>query len=78
MGLGYCPGKACVASDFRLKNKSNYFKVMIHELGHTAGLPHCSVKTCYMRDAQGGDPTGEEKAFWDKCSIHLQKAGWKV
>ena len=26
MGLGYRPGKACVASDFRVKVKSNFFK----------------------------------------------------
>lgn len=55
MGLGFRPGNSCVASKFRL-NKSNaneqFFKIDIHELGHTQGLPHCPEKTCFMRDAE--------------------------
>lgn len=78
MGLGYCPGNACVVSSFRLKNKSCFYKVVIHELGHTAGLPHCPVKSCFMRDAKGGDPTAEEKEFCTSCRSFLQKKGWKV
>lgn len=76
MGLGYQPGNACVASSFRLKNKSSLWKVAIHELGHTTGLPHCSVKTCFMRDAEGGNPTNEETGFCSACRLHLLKAGW--
>jgi len=78
MGLGYCPGKACVVSSYRLKNKVNFYKLVIHELGHNMGLQHCPVPTCYMRDAKGGDPTGEEKAFCKKCAACLQKKGWKL
>jgi archaemetzincin len=78
MGLGYCPGKACIVSSHRLKNKQNFYKVVIHELGHNMGLQHCSDTTCYMRDAKGGDPTGEEKAFCKKCATYLQKKGWKI
>lgn len=78
MGLGFQPGKACVASNMRLRNKANFFKVVIHELGHTAGLPHCPVKTCFMRDAEGGDPTGEEKEFCNQCKAFLTGKGWKL
>lgn len=81
MGLGCCPGKACVASSFRLgkdSKKSQLFKVSIHELGHTMGLPHCPEKTCYMRDAEGGNPTGEEHEFCNKCKTYLQDKGWKL
>lgn len=78
MGLGYCPGKACVVSSHRLKNKANFYKLVIHELGHNMGLQHCPVSTCYMRDAKGSDPTGEEKAFCEKCAAYLQKKGWKL
>lgn len=53
MGLGFSPGSACVASNFRVKNNGQFAKVAIHELGHTQGLPHCPVKTCLMRDAEG-------------------------
>lgn len=76
MGLGYQPGNACVASDFRLRDKNSIFKVAIHELGHTTGLPHCSQKTCYMRDADGGNPTAEETGFCASCKKHLLLKGW--
>jgi archaemetzincin len=76
MGLAYRPGNAGVASSYRLKNKSAFWKIVIHELGHTAGLPHCPVKTCFMRDAEGGDHTGEEKEFCSKCKKVLVKNGW--
>ncbi len=78
MGLGYQPGKACVSSDSRMKNKSAFWKVVIHELGHTTGLPHCTVKTCFMRDAEGGNPTDEEKEFCPSCKNELLKSGWKL
>ncbi len=74
MGLGYCPGKSCVASSFRLTKKNKLmqlFKVSIHEFGHTQGLPHCAVKSCYMRDAEGKNPTNEETAFCSKCKTFL-------
>lgn len=80
MGLGYRPGNACVASTFRLsaKNKNEQlFKVCIHELGHTFGLDHCPEKTCYMRNAEGGNPTDEEKGFCTSCKTYLIKKGWK-
>lgn len=80
MGLGFCPGKACVVSTFRLTKSdllSQLFKVSIHELGHTQGLDHCPVKTCFMRDAEGKNPTGEEKEFCPKCKAFLVAKGWK-
>ena len=78
MGLGFCPGRAAVASSFRLKNKQSFWKVAIHELGHTAGLPHCPTPSCLMRDAKGGDPTAEEKAFCNKCKTVLIRQGWRL
>ena len=57
MGLAYCPGNSCVVSDFRLKTKNKalhiarFKKVIIHELGHNFGLPHCPDKKCVMTDA---------------------------
>ena len=80
MGLGFCPGNACVVSTFRLKKddlSDQLFKVSIHELGHTQGLDHCPVKTCFMRDAEGGNPTNEEKEFCTKCRSWLEAKGWK-
>lgn len=81
MGLGYCPGKSCIASTFRLKGhnkQEKLFKVAIHELGHTQGLEHCSVKSCLMRDAEGKDHLNELREFCPKCKGVLLKAGWEL
>ncbi|MCP9753084.1 matrixin family metalloprotease [Ferruginibacter sp. HRS2-29] len=78
MGLGFRPGKACVASTFRVsktKQGDQLFKVSIHELGHTQGLPHCPVKHCFMRNAEGGNPTDEETGFCNDCKNFLIKRG---
>ncbi|HTN16086.1 MAG TPA: matrixin family metalloprotease [Chitinophagaceae bacterium] len=78
MGLGYCPGNACVASDFRLSEKDKLiqlFKVSVHELGHTQGLPHCPVPTCFMRDAKGKNHTDEETDFCPTCKAVLVRKG---
>lgn len=81
MGLGYCPGNACIVSSFRL-SKSNkteqFYKVALHELGHTQGLPHCEKKTCLMRDAEGGNPLNEEKDFCSYCKAYLKSKNWKL
>ena len=79
MGLGFCPGVACVASSFRLSKNERLmqlFKVSIHELGHTQGLPHCAVKYCFMRDAEGRNPTNDEKDFCPACKTFLKQKGW--
>lgn len=81
MGLGYHPGKSCVVSDFRLSkgNKNTqFYKVVLHELGHTEGLPHCPTKTCLMRDAEDKNPIDEEKGFCLKCKNYLIGKGWKL
>jgi archaemetzincin len=56
-GLGYCPGKASVLSDYRLwtTDESKYRHrlriVLLHEVGHNLGLPHCPNPHCIMNDA---------------------------
>ena len=81
MGLGYRPGKSCVVSDFRLNNKNKneqFYKVVLHELGHTEGLPHCPKKTCLMRDAEGKNHLDEETKFCESCQNYLIENGWKI
>lgn len=81
MGLGYRPGKACLISTFRLHKsnmKQQFFKVVLHEIGHTLNLPHCENKTCLMRDAEGGNPLDSEKDFCFKCKKKLVARGMKL
>jgi archaemetzincin len=80
MGLGYHPGRACIVSDFRLSKKNKkeqFYKVVLHELGHTEGLPHCKIKTCLMRDAEGGNPIDDETDFCKNCHNFLKSKNWK-
>lgn len=81
MGLGYHPGKSCVVSDYRLRKQNKneqFYKVVLHELGHTEGLPHCPTKTCLMRDAEGKNHIDEETDFCLKCKNYLIGKGWKL
>jgi archaemetzincin len=81
MGLGYCPGKSCIASTYRLKGNNQLeklFKVAIHELGHTQGLKHCPVKTCLMADAEGKDRLNEKNGFCVICKSILIQSGWEL
>ena len=81
MGLGYCPGNACVISTYRLSKAdldSQFYKVVMHELGHTLGLPHCKDTTCFMRDAEGGNHLNNEKGFCPACRRFLLSRGWNT
>ncbi len=81
MGLGFQPGNACVASTFRLSKsnlKEQFFKIAIHELGHTRGLPHCPDTTCIMTDANGKNNTENEKGFCKKCKAVMESKGFKL
>lgn len=81
MGLGYQPRQACVVSTYRLsKNnlKEQYFKVAIHELGHTQGLNHCANISCLMTDAKGKNTTDKENGFCERCKAFLKKKGFRL
>ncbi|WP_139921228.1 zinc-dependent metalloprotease family protein [Hymenobacter sp. DG01] len=81
LGLGYQPGRAAVASSFRLRQRqlpTQFYKVVLHEIGHTQGLPHCPAPTCFMRDAEGGNPTDKETGFCSRCAKQLRQRGWAL
>lgn len=60
-GMATLGGPSCIVSTYRLgrgKAAPALFaerlkKIVIHELGHTIGLPHCSTPVCVMQDAAG-------------------------
>ena len=81
MGLAHKPGNAAIVSTFRLSLKNReiqLYKVVLHELGHSSGLPHCENKTCIMRDAEGGNHLDKLFIFCNKCKPYLEKRGWKL
>lgn len=80
MGLCYRPGRACVVSLYRLKKSNratNYFKLAMHELGHTQSLRHCSTSTCLMK-ATKDDHFDQMTDFCPKCKRKLNKVGWTL
>lgn len=81
-GLGFIGGSSCVVSDFRLKKSARdknhlqerLIKVVLHELGHTLGLQHCTAdKKCLMEDAGGTIKSvdQEEKYLCESCKKKL-------
>jgi archaemetzincin len=59
LGLGYQPGNACIVSDQKLKHVNAQIctdlikKLIIHEIGHNLGLPHCADEKCIMFKENG-------------------------
>lgn len=58
-GMGYQPGNACVVSDFTFgipdtNIHTHRLKIVVmHEIGHNMGLPHCSDGKCIMSENNG-------------------------
>lgn len=74
LGLSYLNKNNCVISTFRVKDKSQFWKVVLHEFGHGfLGLPHCpnSDPTCFMVDANGKPNLTPERHFCDSCTKYI-------
>jgi len=78
-------GYTGVASLYRLRNEhygleadyelliDRFSKVIIHELGHTFGLIHCSNPVCVMRSSTYvEDLDQKEKQFCHRCRAELR------
>jgi len=66
-GLGIMSGKPCVVSVKRLgRNHSDEMvKVVVHEIGHTLGIPHCQTNIkCLMNDAKGKGSQVKNELLW--------------
>jgi archaemetzincin len=83
LGLGSCPGEACVISSFRAgKNKVSdkiflrrITTLALHELGHTYGLAHCPSTYCLMKDANGKMNLDDGEFYCEKCKNYLVNKG---
>ncbi len=80
-GLGNISDKSCVVSVFRLRAEGvtqalyqeRVMKLVIHELGHTFGLYHCSNTSCILTDACGKISTidSANQSLCDDCNSHI-------
>jgi archaemetzincin len=83
-GYAWLSGQACVVSIHRLKRtpsaehplSERLFKVAVHEIGHTLGLPHCPTPKCVMRDCLGSIATvdSSKPSFCARCRARI--GGW--
>ena len=77
--LGLClhGTHACVASDFRVKNKKrDYWKVVVHEFTHTFyHYSHCPKDdpTCIMKDAKGKPDLGKQSGLCENCKRFINQ-----
>ena len=83
LGLGSCPGEACVISSFRAGQhkvtaagfRRRMVTLALHELGHTYGLEHCPADTCLMKDAQGKMNLDDGDSYCNRCRNYLSGKG---
>lgn len=53
-------------------------KLMMHELGHSFGLNHCSNQHCFMVDAEHGNKFSQTPSFCNECKAFLNNKGWNI
>lgn len=53
-------------------------KLMMHELGHSFGLNHCSNQHCFMVDAEHGNKFSQTPSFCNECKAFLNNKGWDI
>lgn len=84
LGLGTCPGNTCIVSTYRMQKKSvpvvlfkeRLIKIILHEIGHNFGLPHCkNDPECLMNDAEGTIATVDKEKKW-LCNSCRKKLGY--
>jgi len=81
-GMANLKNSACVISTYRLGKgrvsgalfTERFKKVVSHEVGHTFGLPHCTIPGCIMNDVAGSiktiDQSSGKLCSW--CRGHLR------
>lgn len=78
-GLARLPGYEAVVSTFRLRHGDagpavvgqRLRRCVVHELGHTLGLPHCADLSCLMQAAEGKISTVDAAA---RMCAHCREA----
>lgn len=82
-GISYIGDSVSVISSLRPKtlkslSDDDMHELMLHELGHAFGLPHCKDERCMMVDAEHGYKFTQTQSFCDDCKKYLNNKGWKL
>jgi archaemetzincin len=85
-GLGHLVDHVGVVSLARYRNawwgepdderlfRERFFKVLVHEAGHTLGLPHCAHRGCAMRDDRSlADLDAGPTTFCARCAESIRR-----
>lgn len=84
-GLGSLGGKSSVFTSYlfrayRKRARRRYLRFMenlvLHEVGHTLGLPHCPLERCLMADAKGNAVRAARRSineFCPRCHRRIQQ-----
>lgn len=75
LGLNLQPSKICIASDFRLSNKKDFWKVVLHEFIHSYyNYKHCpnDNTNCIMKDAKGKAYFSNKNSLCKECILKLK------
>lgn len=62
----------------KLHSNDHLVKLMMHELGHSFGLNHCSNQHCFMVDAEHGNKFSQTPSFCNECKAFLNSKGWDI
>lgn len=81
-GISYMGDSVSVISSLRPKtfktlSDDDLEELMLHELGHAFGLPHCKDEKCMMVDAEHGYKFAQTQSFCEDCTKFLKSKGWK-
>ncbi len=72
LGLGSLQRGVCIISYKRSRTIERFTQTVIHEFGHTLGIPHCPNKDCIMQDADGdGDKLLKNPGFCKLCQAQV-------
>ena len=82
-GISYVGGSVSVISSLRPRtlkplSDNDMQELMLHELGHAFGLPHCKDERCMMVDAEHGCKFAQTQSFCSSCKNYLNSKGWKL
>ena len=75
LGMSEMGNSNCLLSTYRVKDKTQFWKVVLHEFGHGfLGLDHCpnNDPQCFMVDCNGKPDLAKEKYLCGTCSNSIR------